>query len=115
MADDVGRMDRRITIDRRVSVPDSSGGVGSYSWNEYKGEWAAVKDISWMRGTVAGGEASTSMQSFKIPYDAQINTKDFSIVDNGYRYIPFAISETRGEEFQLFLTLQCKGSMVKVT
>ena len=115
MPDDVGRMDRRVNIMRRVQVPDGMGGSKGTSWRLYRAEWAGVKDISWMRGQIGGGEISASMQSYKIPYDENINTRDFCIEDGGYRYIPFAIKEEKDEQFQLFMWLQCRGSRVETT
>lgn len=109
----VGRMDRRITFRRRIKAPDSSGGVGAYSWTTLKEDWAQVQDADWTRSVQGGGESSVSMRTFTFRYDARLNTRDFCIEYNGYRYIPFVSKDLR--ERNRYTQWTCRGSYLSET
>lgn len=87
---DVGRLDKRITIQKR-SEPDDFDAVGNQveEWSDFHSCWAAVANVSDDEVSVAREPRDKSIKSFKIRYCsklAELSTDGFRIFYRGSVY-----------------------------
>lgn len=103
-----GKMDRRITIEKRTITRDAEGG-NVETWATHANCWAEKVDTRGKESEVADADRSANETQFRVRYKPWLTSSGYQIIYRGEKYNITHVKEEGRFDTQLLTTTRTEG------